>query len=66
MGSRKLGLSALGVAVVAAVAIAAAGVASASSGITQPTTLRMQLRGGKTTFIDTGARKAPALATGWC
>ena len=56
MGSKKLVLSALGVAVVAAVAIVAVGVASASSGITTPTTLHVQLRGGTSTFIDTGAK----------
>jgi hypothetical protein len=53
MGSRKIQLGVLGAAVVMAVVIAT-GAASASSNITEATTLHVQLRGGKSTFIDTG------------
>ena len=53
MGSTKIRLGLLGAAVAMAVAIAT-GVASASSDITSPTTIHVQLRGGKSTFIDTG------------
>lgn len=58
MGSRKIQLGVLGAAVVVAVAIAS-GAASASSDISRPTTIHLQLRGGKSTFIDTG-KKGPS------
>ena len=64
MGSTKIRLGLLGAAVAMAVAIAT-GVASASSDITSPTTIHVQLRGGKSTFIDTG-KTGPSPATGWC